>query len=139
MNEQTLDWKGSAKLLLEAGQFKHPPAELGELPAATPARPGRYWTLGDARRLWRAVLRLVSDEGGVPKESPARELWDAALREECWRTDGGAVMVQQVALRCTGLPGMDKLDANAEVHAVAEALKAMDGTVVAPGPFDEDQ
>ena len=129
MDEQTLDWKGSAKLLLEAGRFEHP-AELGEPPAATPARPDRDWTLGDARQLWRAVLRLVSDEGGVPMESPARELWDAALREECWRTDGGAVMVQQVALRCTGLPGfpgMDKLDANAEVHAAAEALKAHHG------------
>ena len=126
MDEQTLDWKGSAKLLLEAGRFEHP-AELGEPPAATPARPDRDWTLGDARQLWRAVLRLVSDEGGVPMESPARELWDAALREECWRTDGGAVMVQQVALRCTRLPGMDKLDANAVVHVAAEALKAHHG------------
>ena len=36
-------------------------------------------------------------------------------------------MVQQVALRCTGLPGMNKVDANAEVYAVAEALKAHHG------------
>ena len=129
MDEQTLDWKGSAKLLLEAGRFEHP-AELGEPPAATPARPDRCWTLGGARQLWRAVLRLVSDEGGVPKESPARALWDTALRAECWRTDGGAVMVQQVALRCTGLPGMDQLDANTDARAAAEALKKHHGTLM---------
>ena len=122
MDGHTLDWDGSAKLLLEEGRFEHP-AELGRDPARTPARANRYWTRGNAARLWQAVLRRVSRRGGVPEGSPARALWDGALRKDGWN-GRGAELVQQVALRCTGLPGMDRLRADADATAAADALNA---------------
>ena len=117
-----LDGSESARLLLEEGRYEDP-KDLGKPRGEPPARANRYWTLGNARRLWSAVLRCISDEGGVPKGSPAGALCEAAIRRDAWN-GRGATLVHQVALRCTGIPGMEALGRDEEAHEAAEALMA---------------
>lgn len=117
MRGHTLDWEGSEKVLLEEGRFEHP-EELGRPPGPTPARANRYWTEENARRLWRAVLVRMSKEGGVPEG--ARHGRSASGRCAGTRPE----TVQQVALRCTGLPGMDRLKTNEGTQRAVDALMA---------------
>lgn len=96
-----VSWAESARLLLDEGRFEHP-MDTHRARAETPARRNRFWTTGNARRLWTAVKKELALSVRGDYNGPALALVTAARKKEAGSPQSGAVVVLAIARACGG-------------------------------------